>query len=729
MKQQHLLSLLAAAMLVFPTTVNAFAPHAPSFVSRHIGLEIVIDLDNEDGTALKMAPSNGTHPQSGSSNSTDSSSGVAVLEKEEGISTDNSNSLDAEPEKRKGNNDSVEANDGIQGAPRIHADLFESFFQATEDSLNEYELNARDLEEQMEDFAVLQEREGETITSSELYDLNTEFMTKEDINKSFSLLDEGESDKIRSAPVDQLSESEELHGSIDKHDQIENASEFLDTSIESVGGSDNYADRSTEEEDFSEDNSTSIEVAADKSVFAISNSADYKETERILGTYQDDEEIEISVEEAATRAIQAALAAATASIEMAEEVIRVASMPIEIPEEATDNETNNVVEEFPSLAAATVKVEGIRQSFSVGDVEEKIDLGRIGHIMEKEKITIETEKTLSSFDSVFQEFSNNDKEKESLFEKTAKNKAQFTIDDEITESLRAYMTETNATDTKTKSGEQKSETQHFTEEFAVAPVAIAKELSDKDNSQDPKNGVNKKLFNVLDMEIPYFEMPKINVPLMLGVHEYQVKKAIFMAKEGLSALGQGLAVVAKESVESGIQTIDKMNTTIIGNEDDMEYELALEKIERAGRGFAKLLGIFGGVVKDSVVFVADEMKAKQEQQRLVAEVRQEASQRMVPATSTESYKTRTTIDRDSAAAFAAIREKQLDDIKTSSKAMFSRFFDEIDTEKPKRIVKATSKSDDSPKYAAREELVKATSKQAVIDSTPFFAARETHAMK
>ena len=852
-QQQHLLPLLVTAMLVFPSAVNAFAPYAPSFTSRHAGLEIVIDLDNEDGTALKMAPSNETQSSrdNNSNNSTESSSDVAVLDNDEEEDSEDTKALDAEAELRKDNNSHrMEMKDGIQKAPRIHADLFRSIFEATEDSLNEYKLNTGDLEEQLEDFAVLQEREGETFTNNELYNFNALNIVNQE---EHPLSDEGQSDEWRSAPLDPSLDSEEHHGALADHDQTENSNEFLDTYIGSIVGSDKYADENIEENDFNEDDSISMDEAAAKAVSAVSSSVGYKETETAHKIYQDDienKEIELSVEEAAARAIRAALAAATASIEMAEEVIRVASMPIEVPEEANGNEANNIMEAFSSLTATTVNNdEEIRRTSSIGDDEEEmIDFDHVGHFstIDIEKNTREMEETLDSFDSVFQDFSYQNTEEESLFEKTARNKAQFTVDDEITESLRTYMVEANATNTETKNDEQKCKSRECTEGVDPVPAvslnstAIAKELSknDNDNSQDLKKDMSKNLFNVLDVELPHFEIPKINVPLMLEVHEHQVKKAMFVAKEGLSALGQGLAVIAKESIESGIEAVDKTNTTIVGNEDNMDYELALEKIERAGKGFAKLLGAFGGVVKDSVIFVADEINAKQEKQRHLAEAisvsvaRQEASKRLVSATAIEPHKIRTTIEKDSAARFpdkmtavaanqtmlpksskqysttipsaptntgirsfktkgssdqdaltsttntkkkhkisaattenlfpvlssdhvheikgkatvvlddlihstsdvvnnavvlahqdAAIRGKQLDDIKANSKELFTSFFEEIGTEKPKRLLKA-------PKHTARDDLVKsATTKKGVIDSLPFYATRGTRAIK
>ena len=52
------------ALLLFLSNVTmtfAFVPYSPSFVSRHIGLDL-IDLEEYSGTALNMAPSNGTYP-------------------------------------------------------------------------------------------------------------------------------------------------------------------------------------------------------------------------------------------------------------------------------------------------------------------------------------------------------------------------------------------------------------------------------------------------------------------------------------------------------------------------------------------------------------------------------------------------------------------------------------------------------------------------------------------
>ena len=117
---------------------------------------------------------------------------------------------------------------------------------------------------------------------------------------------------------------------------------------------------------------------------------------------------------------------------------------------------------------------------------------------------------------------------------------------------------------------------------------------------------------------PSLFMPEMNLP-KFDFDKKHAKKAIYVAKEGLSALAEGLSDISKETIDDSMSAKDQVNTTTAmivkdkDDDDDMNYKAAFEKVEKAGKGFAKLFGVFGGIVKESVTFIADEVKSKNKQ--------------------------------------------------------------------------------------------------------------------
>ena len=151
--------------------------------------------------------------------------------------------------------------------------------------------------------------------------------------------------------------------------------------------------------------------------------------------------------------------------------------------------------------------------------------------------------------------------------------------------------------------------------------------------QMPKMEIPKLRMPKMDMpkmDMPKMEMPKVEMPTM---DDEQVELAVATARKGLESFTKGLAFIAKETVDIATEARNHMNTTTVGD-DTITYEEALEKVSKSAKGLTKL---FGGLIRDSVSFVATEIKNKNEEALAVKRAQKALRKRTVPPAGHSEY--------------------------------------------------------------------------------------------
>jgi len=643
---------------------TAFVQNAPGFVSRHIGLEL-LDFE-EHGTALKMTPSNGTNP----TNSTESlSSDVAVLEKDgdDGITETNKKMKDITHDlsrKKKEPNP-----------------------QLNEDSLTE------DLETQLDEYAVLQNDEtflddvhrahdsfhvpkSDDVHFHDTLKLNIENDREEDqlLEQSFSdLLQVAESygndctDEILDTYTDNVFDNSE-YKELTEYDQDENdalsteAAAKVALSLSSI----DYGNVDTEAVDVNgkylslDESFAPAEDNAFNEFKHVQHSNDVGARAEVV--YDED----LSVEDAAARAVEAALAAARESMTVIKDGNRAIASPQQISAHSgklkhEDKVGHDDADEITEFELEAPSLEKDIRTVDQGE-KEKIKTSNVESVNKNKNAAnkwrareLEREQTIASFHSVFQDFA---EESSSVMESkgdvsgvsTVATSAEL-VSVKMPKKKSKKTKTTRATKVKKKSSliQQEelvdsavsAEKQFGTSLAKASPDSLAAtarahatkkrnftmERPNVHGMKMPQFDVPRlELHNVQQFDVPKIDFPRIDMPVLpefkmpkIKVDDYQVKKAAFVAKEGVVALAEGLSSVAKESVEVAIGAVSEArrqtSTTKVGKDDELTYDMAFAKVERAGKGFFKLCGIFGAIAKDAAVLVANEVNNRNEQRQ------------------------------------------------------------------------------------------------------------------